>query len=182
MSPFVAYPHEGRILLGKPRNIGSTRYGQGLELQRLTGQSKCVYCGMSFIDDYYHWLLMSVDHVVPRGEAKRLSVPMDYYEDMINLVLGCAGCNGFQNRFALLYQMQPQWSLEEFVTLRDVYLAAQCGLMHTFDGLLYPHSVDSGRPRYAPVWRDISVAARGLSCVCPLPRFCPISRGCASRT
>ena len=61
----------------------------------------CAYCDVSLVDDYYHWLLMSVDHVVPSSEAKRLGIPVASYEDYINLVLCCSGCNGFGNRFRL---------------------------------------------------------------------------------
>src|SRR5947209_5141475 len=114
MSPFDAYPSGGQILLGKPKNQANCRYGYGLELQLLTGQTKCAYCQVSLIDDYYHWLLMSVDHVVPKGEALRLGVPLEYYEDFINLVLCCTGCNGFGNRYRLLYEPQPQWDLQNF--------------------------------------------------------------------
>ena len=118
---FETYPKGGRILLGRPKNPGNCRYGYGLELQRLTGQTACAYCGVSLVDDYYHWLLMSVDHVVPSGEAKRLRIGPEFYEDLINLVLCCSGCNGFGNRFRLPYDYRPGglWTLQRFADLRD---------------------------------------------------------------
>jgi hypothetical protein len=119
MNPFDAYPGVGQVLLGKPKNISNCRYGYGLELQRLTEQTKCAYCQVSLTDDYYHWLLMAVDYVVPKGEAKRLLIPSDYSKDFINLVLCCAGCNGFNNRTALPFEPRSQWSLQEFVMLRE---------------------------------------------------------------
>ncbi len=73
MNPFEVYPGAGRVLLGKPKNTSNCRYGYGLELQRLNGQTNCAYCQVSLIDDYYHWLLMAVDHVVPKGRSKTIA-------------------------------------------------------------------------------------------------------------
>jgi hypothetical protein len=125
MIPFHTYPQGGQSPLGKPKNSANCRYGYGLELQRLTGQTNCAYCGVSLVDDYYHWLLMSVDHVVPRGEALRLGIPAQYSEDFINLVLCCAGCNGFGNRYRLPHEARPYWQLHEFVAIRDEAFAAR---------------------------------------------------------
>jgi hypothetical protein len=85
----------------------------------LTGESSCAYCGVSLVTDYHHWLLMSVDHVVPGGEARRVGIAAQLYEDAINLVLCCSGCNGFGNRYRCVAELQPAWTLEEFLTLRD---------------------------------------------------------------
>jgi hypothetical protein len=90
-----------------------------LALQQLTGQTRCAYCDINLVDDYYHWLLMSVDHVVPRGEAQRLGIPDQFYEDVINLVLCCAGYNGFGNRYRCSAEFTSDWSLETFLNLRD---------------------------------------------------------------
>lgn len=120
MNVFDQYPEGGRTLLGRPRNLtGACRSGYGLDLQRKTGQTRCVYCGVSLVDDYYHWLLLSVDHVVPRGEAARLGIPVQFSEDAINLLLCCAGCNGFGNRYRCVAEPKPDWTLQEFVQLRD---------------------------------------------------------------
>ena len=70
MNVFDRYPLGGRVLLGRPKNLtGACRSGYGLELQRRTGETSCAYCDVSLIDEYHHWLLLSIDHVVPGGEA-----------------------------------------------------------------------------------------------------------------
>ena len=120
MSVFDRYPSGGRTLLGKPRNLtGACRSGYGLELQRLTGETTCAYCGVSLVDDYHHWLLLSIDHVVPTGEARRVGIGPEFSEDAINLVLCCAGCNGFGNRYQATIAPQPSWTLDQFLSLRD---------------------------------------------------------------
>ncbi len=122
MLPFDRYPSGGNVLLGRLRGANA-RHEYGLALQRLSGQHQCTYCGLEFLDDYYHWLLLSVDHVVPAGEARRLGIPDSYYEDMINLVLSCSACNHFDNGFKVPRQPQTEWTLEEFVTVRDTVFA-----------------------------------------------------------
>jgi hypothetical protein len=120
MEPFIRYPRQGRELLGRPRDTtGACRSGYGLGLQRLTGQTTCAYCGLSLVDTYNHWLLLSVDHVVPRGEAMRLGVVATLYEDAINLVLCCTGCNGFGNRYRCDALPRDSWTLADFLALRD---------------------------------------------------------------
>ena len=99
MNVFDRYPSGGRALLGRQELTGACRSGYGLELQRLTGESNCAYCDVSLVTDYDHWLLMSIDHVVPGGEARRVGIDAQFYEDAINLVLCCSGCNGFGNRY-----------------------------------------------------------------------------------
>lgn len=74
---------------------------------------------MSLVDDYHHWLLMSVDHVVPSAEARRVGIDPRFYEDAINLVLCCAGCNGFGNRYRAHVGPRAIWTLDEFLSLRD---------------------------------------------------------------
>ena len=119
MRPFDAYPGCGLQLLGRPRGGDNCRHGYGLDLQRRTGQTGCAYCGLDLVADYHRWLLLSVDHVVPRGQASLLGIPSEYAEDIINLVLCCAGCNGFGNRYRVVGAPRPSWSLTDFVALRD---------------------------------------------------------------
>ncbi len=121
MEPFDSYPNGGRELLGelKKNTKTSCRRGYGLELSMTTGQTACAYCGVSFVDDYYHWLLIAVDHVVPRVEAKRLGIPEERYEDMTNLVLTCCGCNGFGSQFKIPDDWGQPKTLSEFYELRD---------------------------------------------------------------
>jgi hypothetical protein len=89
----------------------------------MTGETACAYCGVSLVDDYHHWLLMSVDHVVPAGEARRLGIEPRFYEDAINLVLCCSGCNGFGNRYRNAVEPRADWSLQEFLRLRNLIFA-----------------------------------------------------------
>ena len=121
MKPFEDYPYGGREPLGHS-NKDACRTGYELELQRLTGQTCCAYCGVSLVDDYYRWLLVSVDHVVPRSAALLLGIPPAYTEDFFNQVLCCSGCNRFGNRYAVppvLGQALPEWQRDRFVELRD---------------------------------------------------------------
>lgn len=120
MKPFDDYPGTGRELLGKLRKGWNCRHGYGVDLMTRTSQLRCAYCGVSLVDDYYHWLLMCIDHVVPIAEAKKLGVQDDFITDMINLVLCCIGCNGFGNRFDFTtVRQREKWTVKEFVKLRD---------------------------------------------------------------
>lgn len=116
--PFQSYPHAGRALLGRMRGA-SARRDYGERLQRLTGQTCCAYCGLDLTGDYHRWLLLTVDHVVPTGEAIRLGIPADFYQDYANLVLACGGCNGMDNRCRFSRRPQTLWTLEEFFDFRD---------------------------------------------------------------
>lgn len=124
MNVFDHYPSGGRELLGRPKwGDGTCRSGYGLALQRLTGEYTCAYCELSLVDTYHHWLLMSIDHVVPTAEARRVGIHTDFSEDAINLVLCCAGCNGFGNRYRCTIEPQAEWTLDEFLALRDSIFA-----------------------------------------------------------
>lgn len=116
--PFDAYPHGGQQLLGRLSG-GSARWGYGLRLQRITGQTRCAWCDVDLVANYYRWLLLSVDHVVPTSEAKRLGIPLEFSADSVNHVLACTGCNGFDNRYQGTQLPQETWTLEEFIALRD---------------------------------------------------------------
>lgn len=127
MNVFARYPKGGRELLGRPKSgNGTCRTGYGLALQRLTGESGCVYCGINLVDSYHHWLLMSIDHVVPSGEARRVGIGPEFSEDAINLVLCCSGCNGFGNRYRCAIEPREAWTLDEFLSLRDEVFAERC--------------------------------------------------------
>jgi hypothetical protein len=95
----------------------------------MTGQSVCAYCGVDLVGDYHRWLLLTVDHVVPAGESVRLGIPEDFYQDAINLVLACSGCNGFLNRYRIDTEPAKDWTLEQFVALRDTVFAHRYGLV-----------------------------------------------------
>jgi hypothetical protein len=71
------------------------------------------------LGEYHRWLLLNVDHVVPQGEARRLGIPAEFYEDAINLVLACSGCNGYLNRYRCQAEPTNGWSVESFADFRD---------------------------------------------------------------
>jgi hypothetical protein len=119
MFPFDQYPYDGVNPLPKHSETNA-RHGYGLELQKITGQNYCVYCGISLVDNYYHWLLLSVDHVIPISECKRLEIPEIWAKSYSNLVLCCSGCNGFDNRYKLdVSQYNMNWTFKEFCNLRN---------------------------------------------------------------
>ena len=123
MRPFDDYPKEEEKLL-RPLKPGNCRHGYGLDLQKRTGQTRCAYCGVSLVDDYYHWLLLCVDHVVPSVECRRLEIPPYLAGGLVNMVLACSGCNGFENKYAGDEEPRSSWTLEDFIELRDkVFLA-----------------------------------------------------------
>ena len=92
MQPFDQYPGDGHTLLPQ-RKAANTRREDGPELQRLTGQTACAYCSVCLTDNYHHWLLMTIDHVIPTSECERLGIPEDWSESYSNMVLACSGCN-----------------------------------------------------------------------------------------
>ena len=119
MKPFDTYPDDRVKLL--PRRTGANaRHEYGLELQRLTGQHECAYCGVDLVHDYYHWLLLSVDHVIPVSECRRLGIPEGWADSYSNTVLSCSGCNGLDNRFRVTEkESRKVWTLEQFFRLRN---------------------------------------------------------------
>ena len=83
---------------------------------------------MSLVEDYYRWLLLSVDHVIPTGEYKRLGIPRKWGESYSNIVLACLGCNMFDNRYQITWQEpKNEWTEAEFFELRDKVLAERMG-------------------------------------------------------
>ena len=119
MRPFDTYPGDGIELLEAPKRA-NTRREDAPRLRMLTGQTTCAYCEIGLFDDYHRWLLTAIDHVVPRAEAVRLGIPVDWYESFSNAVLCCSGCNGLDNRFRTA-RMAPEtpWTLEQFFELRN---------------------------------------------------------------
>ena len=118
-TPFELYPGDGLSLL--PKMTGDTaRRHYGLKLQQLTRQTRCAYCDISLVDDFRHWLLLSVDHVIPTAQGKRLGVPNDWCDSYSNIVLCCSGCNGFDNRYQISVDELPEnWTVKTFCQLRN---------------------------------------------------------------
>jgi hypothetical protein len=120
MKPFAQYPDDGISIL-PVRTVTNCRHGYGLTLQKLTGQSECAYCGVDLTADYYRWLLLSVDHVIPVKECARLGIIDDWSESYSNMVICCLGCNGLNNRYRVNgYEHKSTWTLKEFFQLRNV--------------------------------------------------------------
>ena len=106
---------------------GNARREYGHWLVR-RGHTDCAYCGVSLAEDYYRWLLLSVDHVIPAGEYKRLGIPRKWGESYSNIVLACLGCNMFDNRYEVTWQgPKNEWTEAEFFELRDKVFAERMG-------------------------------------------------------
>ncbi len=120
MKPFEQYPGGGSVLLGQVTGANA-RYEYGLRLQQLTGQTACAYCGVSLVDDYYHWLLLTTDHAVPVSVGTALEIPRAFINDYVNRVLSCAGCNGFRNLYSPTFAATEgtTWTVDEFARFRD---------------------------------------------------------------
>jgi hypothetical protein len=123
--PFDEYPEGGRKRLGPPRNSDNCRHGYCRDFQRKTKQTRCAYCGVDLTHDYYRWLLVQLDHVIPVQEGLRLGIPQGLLEDATNRVLCCSGCNGFDNRYRIEHEATHDaayWEeneCHEFYQLRD---------------------------------------------------------------
>ena len=123
MKPFDDYPGGGYTILRTLKGGNARReYGHWL-VER--GQTSCAYCRMILVDSYEHWLLLTVDHVVPvsdrdRREGHRLGIPKNWHESYSNIVLACSGCNGFRNRYEVSWQEpREKWDECEFFKFRD---------------------------------------------------------------
>ena len=95
MEPFDQYPGGGRQLLGKMTGA-NCRHEYGLKLQKLTGQTCCAYCRVSLVEDYYRWLLMSVDHVIPSGAGKLVGITQGWLMGSSLSARPGSGCSGRQ--------------------------------------------------------------------------------------
>lgn len=117
--PFDSYPQGGRALQPRLGNGSSgCRRGYGLDFMQRTGQTRCAYCGLDLVGSYENWLTMALDHVVPRSLCNRLDVDPSWRDDLTNLVLCCAACNTFGNRYRDPEAARPE-TPEAFWDLRD---------------------------------------------------------------
>jgi len=117
MEPFDHYRTDvnPRCLRG-----GACRTGYGAHFQQLTGETRCAYCGMDLTDSYERWLLLSLDHVIPRQViAKRGEAWREWVDNIHNLVTCCLPCNTFLNGFRLREDRPAPASFEEFREIRD---------------------------------------------------------------
>ena len=118
MMPFDAYPHRGRRPIGRLTG-DNCRHEYGLKLQKLIGLNKCAYCSLSLVDTYDHWLMMTIDHVVPIHAGGELGISSDWLEDYWNTVLCCSACKSFGDLLPLETEVSGPESFEEFLALRD---------------------------------------------------------------
>jgi hypothetical protein len=94
---FPAYAFKGKFQNKDFRSESLDNYG--LLLVQVTGHTCCAYCGNSFIQDFDHWLTLTVDHVIASELGIKLGIPLRFTNDIINKVLACAACNGYDNRY-----------------------------------------------------------------------------------
>jgi DNA-directed RNA polymerase subunit N (RpoN/RPB10) len=113
--PFSSYPKEE---LRKCIWIGGSGREYGLRFIQKTKSSCCAYCGRPITQDYFSWLTMVIDHAVPVSVCKALGIPMEFCRSLANMVLACAACNGFDNRYKPSSKRQVS-TFEEFLKLRD---------------------------------------------------------------
>ncbi len=121
LKPFDAYPEGGNTIL---KRMGRTnaRREDGLWLMKNALQDRCAYCGVSLVDEYHHWLLLNVDHVIPVSECSRLGIPRDWHHSFTNAVLACFGCNLFDNRYTIQWtspKPEASWTVSDFIVLRN---------------------------------------------------------------
>jgi hypothetical protein len=117
--PFDKYPPKWTCESPPPRSGGNCRHEYGRKLMQETDQRACAYCGLSLVDTYEHWLLMAVDHVVPRKAGNKIGIPSDWLAAWANNVLACSACNTFANRFDFPNGEPCPTSWEAFLKLRD---------------------------------------------------------------
>lgn len=84
--------------LNTDNNTFRRKGGYGLGLYQHIGQKpellRCAYCGVLF-DNFTRWLMISVDHVVPKAAAIALEVDKNLWDSVLNLIFCCRICNDF---------------------------------------------------------------------------------------
>ena len=123
MRPFDDYPGDGYSIL---RTLKGAKSRQGYAHWLVEHcQTSCAYCGTRLVDSYEHWLLLTVDHVIPvsekdLNEGHWLGIPRSWHESYSNIVLACSGCNGFRNKYKVAWQEPKEsWKEAEFFEFRD---------------------------------------------------------------
>ena len=117
---FDNYPELENSLLSRWTGEANARHGYSLELQKLSGQDSCAYCGTNLVDTFEHWLLLSSGHVIPSSVCKQWGIPYEWQESLSNLVICCSACNGFDNRYSPTWKENPDdWTVGRFKSLRE---------------------------------------------------------------
>lgn len=121
--PFSTYPNKEDELRKSIWTGGNCRHEYGLKFIQETHQTCCAYCGKPLTECYDAWVTMVIDHVVPVSVFKRLNMEMEFCRSLANMVLSCAACNGFDNRYKLPLERKAT-TFQEFLALRDeVFIA-----------------------------------------------------------
>ncbi|MGD1062126.1 MAG: HNH endonuclease signature motif containing protein [Terracidiphilus sp.] len=116
--PFANYPKD-EAKLRKSIWIGSNcRHEYGLKFIQVTRQNCCAYCRTPIATDYNAWLTMVIDHAVPVSVCKNLKIPPEFCRSLANMVLACAACNGFDNRYKPSFEPRDA-TFQEFLAFRD---------------------------------------------------------------
>ncbi|MBU1938014.1 hypothetical protein KKG05_11495 [bacterium] len=140
MEPFDSYQRNGRDgnqPLGRLKG-GNARHGYGYRLfTEFVVEPRCAYCGLNFMEPYENWLLLTVDHVIPRGLVQRngrwaslenIGQLTDWIHDAANCVICCSACNGFHLNILPDDENlnNPPKNWEEFREMRDrIFLKKQ---------------------------------------------------------
>ena len=127
MKPFDDYPKPAPGMDFLPKmGGGSARQDYGHWLVKCANQECCVYCDVNLVDTYDHWLLLTVDHAIPKSACEKLGIPEDWCESYTNIVLACSACNNFLNQYGISYGLEKQqpkpskkWTVPNFIALRD---------------------------------------------------------------
>jgi hypothetical protein len=73
-------------------------------------EPRCAYCGLHLLEPYEHWLLLTVDHVIPKrliqrngrwGRLRNRKQIANWIEDATNCVICCSACNHFTSRIEI---------------------------------------------------------------------------------
>lgn len=115
---------ESQEYRGRWRKGGNSRHDYARYLREKTGQGSCAYCKMNLVDTYDHWLMTSVDHVVPWNANQHEKIKAAWIDDLANAVLCCSACNGFLSqvtlkRLGVLDEERHPRTVNEFFALRN---------------------------------------------------------------
>jgi len=122
--PFSTYPNREDELRKSIWTGGNCRHEYGLKFIQETHQTCCAYCGKPLTESYDAWVTMVIDHVVPVSVCKGLNIQMEFCRSLANMVLACATCNGFDNRYRLTSERKVS-TFREFLVLRDEIFIAR---------------------------------------------------------
>ena len=130
VNPFDNYPGKGRDLADPFlrhtyryqkmwENGSNSKHHYALYLILETKQPSCAYCEKILVDTFDHWLLTSIDHVVPKNAIKSNDMREDWVHDLSNVVICCLACNGYLNQYKLPTETRGPLSMEKWFALRD---------------------------------------------------------------